>query len=146
LPTSSFSGTTAFPYWDDLYIYSGTPQGIYYASQGNAPNRTLVFEFYTSHYSQANQYYHFQVLFFEAQPGVVQYRYYDASDGGVSCTVGVQGNKRKNVFRLIQNIFSDLASSSGPFIQYSFDLANSVQSNMSLTFDTNHGTYTNSTF
>jgi hypothetical protein len=35
------------------------------------------------------------VIFFEGVPGVVQYKYFDASDGGISCTVGVQGNKIK---------------------------------------------------
>jgi hypothetical protein len=44
LPTSTFSGATAFGYWDDLYIYSGTSKGIYYAVEGTVPNRTLVFE------------------------------------------------------------------------------------------------------
>jgi hypothetical protein len=80
-------------FWDDLYLYQNTSQGLYYASQGNAPNRTLVFEFYTSHYSQPAEYYHFQVIFFESLPNVVQNKYFDASDGGVSCTVGVQGKK-----------------------------------------------------
>ena len=91
LPTGAFPGVTAFAYWDDLYIYASTSQGIYYASQGNAPNRTLIFEFYMSHFGQSNQYYHYQILFFEARPNIVQYKYYDASDGGVTCTVGVQG-------------------------------------------------------
>ncbi len=92
MPATPFPGTTALPYWDDLYIYSGTSQGIYYASEGNAPNRTLTFEFYMSHFTQPSQYYHYQVLFFEGAPGIVQYKYFDASDGGVSCTVGVQGS------------------------------------------------------
>jgi hypothetical protein len=93
LPAAAFPGTTVFPFWDDLYLYQNTSQGLYYASQGNAPNRTLVFEFYTSHYSQPAEYYHFQVIFFESLPNVVQNKYFDASDGGVSCTVGVQGKK-----------------------------------------------------
>ena len=37
------------------------------------------------------------------------------------------------------------ASATGPFIQYSSNLANSVQANMILTFDTTSATYTNST-
>ena len=41
--------------------------------------------------------------------------------------------------------FSVLASATGPSIQYSFDVANSVRANMSLIFDTNLGTYVNST-
>lgn len=93
MPTSAFPGVTLFPYWDDLFIYSGTSQGIYYGVEGNSPNRSLIFEYYMSHYGQSSQYYHFQVIFYEGLPGVVQYKYFDASDGGVTCTVGVQGNQ-----------------------------------------------------
>ena len=91
LPASAFPGTTAFIYWDDLYIYAATSQGMYYAAQGNSPNRTLVFEFYMSHFSSSTRYYRFQAVFFEDQPNVVQYKYFEASDRGVSCTIGVQG-------------------------------------------------------
>jgi uncharacterized membrane protein len=38
-----------------------------------------------------------------------------------------------------------LDSSNGSFIQYSYDQRNSVTQNMTLTFDTNLGTYTNGT-
>jgi hypothetical protein len=92
LPTSTFSGVTVLPFWDDLYIYANTSQGIYYGTQGTAPNRTLIFEYYCSHYEQPADYYHFLVVFFENKPGIVQYIYYDATDGGTSCTIGVQGN------------------------------------------------------
>ena len=44
-----------------------------------------------SHYSQASRYFHFQVTFFEAAPGIVEFKYFEATDGGISCTVGVQG-------------------------------------------------------
>jgi hypothetical protein len=91
LPTSAFSGATVFPYWDDLYFYANTSQGIYYQSQGNAPNRTFTIEYYCSHYLQSNEYYHFEVVFFENRPGVVEFIYYEATDGGTSATVGVQG-------------------------------------------------------
>jgi hypothetical protein len=88
-----FSGTTAFPFWDDLYIFANTSQGIYYESEGNVSNRTLTFEYYMSHFIHPDEYYHFQVVFFEAVPGVVQYKYFDASDGGDTCTIGVHGNR-----------------------------------------------------
>ncbi|CAF1140740.1 unnamed protein product [Rotaria sordida] len=126
LPTNDFSGVTVFPFWDDLYIYSSTSQGIYYGTEGNAPNRTLIFEYYMSHYQQPSQYYQFQLKFFEATSGIVQFKYFYASDGGVTATVGVQ------------------KSSSGPYIQHSYHETNAVQSNMILTFNTNLGTYTNS--
>jgi hypothetical protein len=86
LPTSMFSGAIVFGYWDDLYIYSGTSQGIYYAAEGTAPNRTLVFEYYTSYFGASNQYYHFQIVFFETAPGVV------------SCSIGVQSKRSIKIF------------------------------------------------
>jgi hypothetical protein len=91
LPSSSFSGATAFGYWDDLYIYSGTSQTVYHGTTGTFPNRALVYEFYTAHYGAPTQYYHFQIVFYENSPGIVRYLYYQASDGGVSATIGTQG-------------------------------------------------------
>ncbi len=43
-----------------------------------------------SHYLEANEYYHFQIIFKENSSGIVQYKYFDATDGGDSCTIGVQ--------------------------------------------------------
>ena len=91
LPSTSFLSATVFAYWDDLYIYASTSQGIYYDIQGTIPNRTLIFEFYMSHHNQPTQYYHYQVIFFESLPGVVQNKYFQATDGGITCTIGVQG-------------------------------------------------------
>ena len=87
-----FNGATALAYWDDLYIYNNTAQGIYYQTEGITPNRTLTIEYYCSHYNLSNEYYHFQVIFFENMPGIIEYVYYDISDGGASCAIGVQGN------------------------------------------------------
>ncbi|CAF4992622.1 unnamed protein product, partial [Rotaria sp. Silwood1] len=123
LPSTSF-GTVVLPYWDDLYIYAKTWQGIYYATQGTAPNRDLIFEYYTSQYGSPTRYYQFQVKFFEATPGVVEIHYYNADDTGASCTVGVQ------------------SSSSGSFLQHSFDSAGSVTVNLILTINTNTGAIT----
>ena len=91
LPANVFNGVTLFPFWDDLYIYGNTSQGIYYQSKGETGNREMIFEYYMSHYIQPNQFYHFQVIFFENNPGIVQYKYFDATDGGDTCTIGVQG-------------------------------------------------------
>ncbi|CAF3811607.1 unnamed protein product [Rotaria magnacalcarata] len=124
LPASSFSGPTAFGYWDDLYITNSTSQNIYYAVSGAMPNRTTTFEIFATHYAQVNQYYHFQIIFYENLPNVVKYLYFEASDTGSSATIGVQ------------------KSSSGPSMTYSVDQTNSVTPNMTLIFDTNSGTYT----
>lgn len=91
LPTSAFSGATVLAYWDDLYITRNTSQGIYYGTNGTKPNRSLIVEYYMSHYAAPLQFYHFQVVFYEASPGIVQFIYFESYDLGASCTVGVQG-------------------------------------------------------
>lgn len=126
LPSNSF-GAAVFPYWDDLYIEAKTWQGIYYAVQGTSPNRALVVEYYLSRYAFPFQFYHFQVTFFEATPGIVQFTYFQVDDTGLSATIGVQSN-----------------ANTGPFLQYIYHQINSVTANMTLTFDTNLGIYTNS--
>ncbi|CAF1506614.1 unnamed protein product [Adineta ricciae] len=128
LPSNVFPGVTIFPYWDDLYIYSNTSQGIYYQSDGNNPNRLLTFEFYMSHYQLPREYYHFQVLFFENSSNIVQVKYFQVSDRGSTCTIGVQ------------------ASSTGPFISYSYDQENSIDPNTSIIFNTNLGTFNKTSF
>lgn len=77
-------------FWDDLYIYSGTSQGVYYGTTGSSPNRSFVFEFYTAKYSSSTQYNHFQIVFYESLPNIVSYLYYQVADGGSSATIGVQ--------------------------------------------------------
>ena len=64
---------------------------MYYGTTGTFPNRALVFEFYTAHFGAPTQYYHFQIVFYENSPGIVRFLYYQASDGGVSATIGTQG-------------------------------------------------------
>lgn len=91
LPSGSFTGPTAFGYWDDLYIYAGTSQSVYYGTTGVAPNRNLVFEFYMAHFTSTTRYYRFQIVFYENLPGVVRYFYFQASDAGASATIGTQG-------------------------------------------------------
>jgi len=71
-------------FWDDLYIYEGTPQGIYYEVDGVAPNRNLTLEWYTSDYSDDSHHYHFTALFQESVPDFVEYTYLQISDNGAS--------------------------------------------------------------
>ena len=142
LPTSSFGGPTAFAYWDDLMIYGGTSQCVYYNVAGTAPSRTTTFEFLESHYGVPSQYYHFQVIFDESLPGVVQYYYFQSSDGGVSATIGVQSRQSiDQVLCIFECATYLIGSSSGPAMTYAMNQANSVTSNMTLIFDTNVGTF-----
>ncbi|CAF3422609.1 unnamed protein product [Rotaria sp. Silwood1] len=86
-----------------------------------------------AHYAAPTQYYHFQIVFFESSPNIVQYLYYQASDGGSSATIGVQ------------------SSGSGSRIQYSYNSVSipygtsaTSSPTLTLTFNTNSGTYTSS--
>ncbi|KAG9700583.1 hypothetical protein KCU95_g815, partial [Aureobasidium melanogenum] len=92
LPYSSngFGDIVAFGLWDDLYIYQGTQQGIYYEVSGAAPRRQTTFEFYVSSYEDSTAYYHFLMKFAEDKPNIVTYQYLSVSDLGQSATVGVQ--------------------------------------------------------
>jgi hypothetical protein len=91
LPNHSLPGTTAFPFFDNLIINNATSQGIYYSIYGNTHNRTIVFEYYTTLIRHKEQYCHFQVLFFEDKPNIVQFKYLTVSDSGNFATIGVQG-------------------------------------------------------
>ena len=76
--------------WDDLFMNAGTSQSVYYGTTGTAPNRNMVFEYYTAKLSSPTTYCRFQIVFFENAPGVVSLVYYQATDGGASATIGVQ--------------------------------------------------------
>ncbi|CAF1170659.1 unnamed protein product [Adineta steineri] len=122
LPDSQFAGPTVFGFWDDLYITSGSSQTIYYAVSGTAPNRITTFEFYESHYGGPTQYYHFQIIFHENLPNIVECLYLETYDGGASATIGVQ------------------QSGSGPSMTYLLNQA-VLTYNTTVIFDTSAGTY-----
>ena len=157
LPSSSFAGPTAFGFWDDLYIYSGTSQTVYYGTTGTFPNRNLVFEFYTAHFSSSTRYYRFQIVYYENAPGIVRFFYFQCSDAGASATIGTQGN----VEYILRDVDDDvvhcsfvftIGSGSGPAATYAVNVAGSVpvgsatttSPTLTLTFNTNSNTYTSS--
>jgi hypothetical protein len=63
----------AFPFWDDLLIAKGLPQGIFYQTEGVSGNRSVTFEWYTTKYNNTINYAHFLVTFYEALPSWVTY-------------------------------------------------------------------------
>ncbi len=89
MPADDFTAT-AYPFLVHSYIANGTSQGIYYTIRGKNPNRTVIFEYYATPTKQEQEYCHFQVLFFEANPGIVQFIYFDASDSYKSIFGGVR--------------------------------------------------------
>ncbi|CAF1070666.1 unnamed protein product [Adineta steineri] len=124
LPSQKNFYATAFPYWDTMFIQNGTSQGLYYSINGKTPNRTIVFEYYTTVSESEHRTCHFQVLYSEANPGTLQFIYLAVPDGAKGAVVGIQG------------------SNTGPFLQYSFQEPYAVLSNMSITFDTKNNNYT----
>ncbi|THV78875.1 hypothetical protein D6D29_07325 [Aureobasidium pullulans] len=123
LPNTVIADTTLLGYWDDLYIYQGTQQGIYYDITGEVGSRVLQFEFYTSAFQRRTEYFHFIMTFYENQVGLVKYKYFDISYNGLSATVGAQSR------------------SAGKFLQYSFNQA-VINPGLEITIDTNAGTMT----
>jgi hypothetical protein len=85
LPSLTIAGL-----FDDLYIYQGTQQGIYYEIVGETGSRQVIFEFYMSAYQRPTEYYHFSMTFYEDQPGVSLFKYYEVSRSGTSASIGVQ--------------------------------------------------------
>ncbi|RVD87864.1 uncharacterized protein DFL_002068 [Arthrobotrys flagrans] len=117
--------TAAAALWDDLYIYAGTQQGIYYQTDGNTPgSRIISFEFYTSAYRRSAEFFHFLISYEEAKPNILTYTYFEASGGGVSATIGAQSRS--------QNLW----------VQWSFDQADAVSDGQSLLVDTIANTIT----
>lgn len=65
----------ASPFWDDLLIARGLPQGIFYQTEGTTGNRSVTFEWYTTKYNNTINYAHFLVTFYEALPSWVTFEY-----------------------------------------------------------------------
>lgn len=129
LPDSQLvASTCVMGYFDDLYIYQGTQQGIYYQISGAIGQRRLDFEYYVSHYITSTEYYHFTMSFYEALPGVTDVKYYSVSDRGASATVGIQ----------------DLLTNQ--FMQFEYDTIGSIYPGLSLRMDSTTGTFSTGTF
>ncbi|KAK4498185.1 hypothetical protein PRZ48_010842 [Zasmidium cellare] len=129
LPATNMPDTCIMGLWDDLYIYQGTQQGIYYQVSGATGTRVITFEFYTSAFQRPSEYYHFTMTFYEATPGVTLFKYYDVSLSGSSATIGAQ------------------KVSSNKVAQYSFNQP-VLSAGMSLTLNTTtgYGVFTAGTF
>lgn len=59
LPAVGLPDTVFSAYWYDLYVYAGTPQGLYYEVAGEVGSRTVAIEWYTSLYRNSVGYTHF---------------------------------------------------------------------------------------
>ena len=102
LPTAT-AGACLYPYWDDLQITTasgGANAGIYYRTDGVAPNRIFSVEWFNAgHFGAvANQTITFKIRLFETS-NRIQFQYLDVSfggsqaalDNGASATVGLEG-------------------------------------------------------
>ncbi|THX46642.1 hypothetical protein D6D06_09994 [Aureobasidium pullulans] len=89
MPITRWLGPTVLGLWEDLLIYAGTQQGIYYQVSGSAPSRQTTFEFYIGSFRSQTEYYHFLIKFAEDKPNIVTYQYLEVSDRGATAVVGV---------------------------------------------------------
>ncbi|KAI4249646.1 MAG: hypothetical protein L6R40_000435 [Gallowayella cf. fulva] len=90
LPSSSIPPFTICPFWDDMIIYEGEAQGIFYQITGGGQ---ITFEFLLGHFPEGgvtNPVFHFLVSYSTARPGVFTYTYLQIPDLGASATVGAQ--------------------------------------------------------
>ncbi|THX71325.1 hypothetical protein D6D05_08290, partial [Aureobasidium pullulans] len=88
MPITRWLGPTVLGLWEDLLIYAGTQQGIYYQVSGSAPSRQTTFEFYIGSFRSQTEYYHFLIKFAEDKPNIVTYQYLEVSDRGATAVVG----------------------------------------------------------
>jgi len=100
-------GAVVAAFWDDLFIFAGTTQNIYYEIDGNtvtvrsdadlnigiADKSASQVEYLVSHISFSDRIYHFSAFYDANVPGVVQVKYYQMSEGGSSATIGMQNGK-----------------------------------------------------
>lgn len=90
LPQYAVAPIAVFPCWDDLYLFAGNPQGIFYGlDDGAVGKRGTTFEYYLAQYQAATFYYHFLVSFWEDRPNVVTFDYLNMTNSGSGATVGI---------------------------------------------------------
>ncbi|KAF2451965.1 hypothetical protein P171DRAFT_478985 [Karstenula rhodostoma CBS 690.94] len=82
-------------YWADLFISSGTAQGMYCQIDGDEGHRTLSIEYFMSFYGASSAYTHFMVILFEDEIGRVVFSYFQTTSQKASTntaygTIGVQ--------------------------------------------------------
>lgn len=94
LPQYAVAAMGVFACWDDLFIFKGTPQGIFYGlDNGAVGSRGTTFEFYEAQYQGSTLYYHFLVSFWENLPNIVTIDYLNMTNSGSGATVGIQNNQ-----------------------------------------------------
>ncbi|MFG2432931.1 S8 family serine peptidase [Streptomyces sp. NPDC048590] len=96
LPSTSVPNGALYPFWDNLQIdTSSGASGVYWASRGTAPHRSVVVEWRNVQFISALA----QRITFSAvinEDGTVSYHYKDIGDGtyenGSSATIGVESD------------------------------------------------------
>ncbi|KAF3910769.1 hypothetical protein ABW20_dc0100959 [Dactylellina cionopaga] len=87
-------GTNAIaPLWMDLAIEYTLHLGIWYTVTGTSPSRTLTIGWQVEPQNAISGFlffYIFDVVYEEANPGIVKFEYITLPDGGVSATIGAQ--------------------------------------------------------
>ncbi|MBU1412492.1 SUMF1/EgtB/PvdO family nonheme iron enzyme, partial [Myxococcota bacterium] len=98
LPTATWPAAI-LPFWDDLDSSASTSEGVWWQTTGTSPNRKVIVEWLTRHYSTngTNNTLRFQVQIDEGTYDI-HFLYQDVTVGngtydyGASATVGIQGS------------------------------------------------------
>ena len=105
LPTNTIPPYTACPFWDDLYLYGGTTEGVYY--QLNSTSGTVTYEYILSGSGMPSDYYQYQVHYATSAPGVIYFRYFVVGELSGMAVVGVQGGECSFLFQFSLSILKD---------------------------------------
>jgi hypothetical protein len=105
LSNTDFTDATAFPVRSHWFISRLSSKQIFYNIYHNTPNRTVVFEFNAFDHEDKSHYCHFQLLFFEDKPNIVQFIYLNISDAGSSNSAAVQGKTQYQSLNSSHRIF-----------------------------------------
>jgi hypothetical protein len=108
LPNSLIAGPVIFPYQDDLRTDTGLSGcvtwangcGVFTATTGTAPNRTLYIEWHAVKFSNNNNTADFEIAFYENTPSFFDIFYGVTFDSGVQEMSGVQAPIRALLPRL----------------------------------------------
>ena len=81
-------------YWDDLISSTGNGGGVYYKTEGTAPNRRFIVQWHMLNGSPTPDEIEFQVILYETS-NLIKFQYNTISpvfNGGESATIGIKNN------------------------------------------------------
>lgn len=142
---------TMAAYWEDLIAEGGTIEGVFYQVDNSGTSPSVTLEYILGSLGIQDEYYHFLISYQSNTPGVIKVYYFSTPDGGAGATIGIQGTQ--TIGESLPSVLGQ--SMSGPLtngsvgqqaINYSNAGSPPIAPGQVVTFDTNLGTSSMSTF